>query len=85
MTAFTEGKESDEALMYLIMGGFAFLITLILTPLIKWVSVKADAYARENKRTVHHGKISRIGGVGIYIAYCICAGIFLETDQATIA
>ena len=70
---------------YLIMAGCAFLITLVLTPLIKWVSVKADAYARENKRTVHHGKISRIGGVGIYIAYCVCAGIFLETDQATIA
>ena len=45
----------------------AFMGSLILTPLVKKYSVLAKAYAKENERTVHHGLISRIGGVAIYL------------------
>ena len=69
---------------YLMMALCAFFITVCLTPLIKWLSLRANAYAKENERTVHHGKISRIGGVGIYIAFCVCIGLFLDTDLALI-
>ena len=60
----------------------AFLISVSLTPLIKKYSIVAEAYAKENKRTVHHGKISRIGGVAIYISFMVTAAIFMKADQA---
>ena len=44
-----------------------FLISVVLTPLVKQYSIYCGAYAKENKRTVLHGKISRIGGVAIYL------------------
>jgi len=53
-----------------------FLISVILTPLVKQYSIYCGAYAKENKRTVHHGKISRIGGVAIYLAFIITMAIF---------
>ena len=37
-----------------------FFISLILTPIVKQYSIYCGAYAKENKRTVHHGKISRM-------------------------
>lgn len=59
-----------------------FLISLGLTPLIKRYSFFAKAYALENERTVHHGKISRIGGVSIYLAFVITCACFVEADRA---
>lgn len=59
-----------------------FLISLALTPLVKTYSVLCGAYAKENKRTVHHGKISRIGGVAIYLAFIISMAFFVQADQA---
>lgn len=59
-----------------------FAISLALTPIVKIWSVKADAYARENKRTVHHGKISRIGGVAIYISFIVTMAFFVTADRA---
>ncbi|WP_296242589.1 MraY family glycosyltransferase [uncultured Faecalicoccus sp.] len=59
----------------------AFLGSLILTPVIKKISVLAAAYAKENKRTVHHGKISRIGGIAIYLTFIIVSSLFLEVDR----
>lgn len=59
-----------------------FLISLILTPIIKKISVPAEAYAKENERTVHHGKISRIGGMAIYLAFMITMSLFMKADKA---
>lgn len=59
-----------------------FLISVGLTPLIKWYSVPAKTYAKENKRTVHHGKISRIGGVAIYLAFMITMAVYMKVDRA---
>ena len=59
-----------------------FLISMLLTPCVKRYSIIAKAYAKENKRTVHHGKISRIGGVSIYLAFMITAALFMKADQA---
>ncbi len=57
-------------------------ISLCLTPLVKKYSIFCGAYAKENKRTVHHGKISRIGGVAIYIAFIVTMAIFIQADRA---
>ncbi len=48
-----------------------FLICVVLTPLVKTVALQCGLYAKENERTIHHGKIPRIGGVAIYIAFMI--------------
>ena len=58
-----------------------FLISVVLTPLVKQYSIYCGAYAKENKRTVHHGKISRIGGVAIYLAFIITMAIFVKADR----
>ena len=58
-----------------------FFISLILTPIVKQYSIYCGAYAKENKRTVHHGKISRIGGVAIYLAFIITMAIFVKADR----
>lgn len=59
-----------------------FFISLALTPLVKKYSKWAKAYAKENNRTVHHGIISRIGGIAIFIAFITTAPVFLHPDQA---
>ncbi|MGB4984485.1 MAG: MraY family glycosyltransferase [Erysipelotrichaceae bacterium] len=57
------------------------VIVLILTPLVRRLGVYIGAFALENKRTVHHGKIARIGGVAIYIAFMIGMVIFYHADD----
>ncbi|MGN1276075.1 MAG: MraY family glycosyltransferase [Floccifex sp.] len=59
-----------------------FFISLLLTPVVKRYSIFAKSYALENERTVHHGKISRIGGVSIYLAFIITMAIFVSADRA---
>jgi len=59
-----------------------FLISCALTPLVKWYSVPAETYAKENKRTVHHGRISRIGGVAVYLAFMITMAVYTKADRA---
>lgn len=58
-----------------------FLLSLVLTPVVKHYSLLALSYAKENKRTVHHGKISRIGGVAIYLAFMITMAVFVDVDR----
>ncbi|MBQ0064611.1 MAG: undecaprenyl/decaprenyl-phosphate alpha-N-acetylglucosaminyl 1-phosphate transferase [Firmicutes bacterium] len=59
-----------------------FLISLALTPLVKKYSIFAEAYAKENNRTVHHGIISRIGGVAIYLAFIISVTLIMKADRS---
>lgn len=66
------------ALPYVIV---AFLISFVLTPLVKKIGLAVEAYAIENNRTVHHGKIVRIGGVAIYLAFVIAMAIFVHPDN----
>lgn len=67
---------------FLLTIAVPFFLSLILTPVIKKISVPARAYARENKRTVHHGKISRIGGIAIYTAFAVSMALFVEPDRS---
>ena len=60
-----------------------FLVPMVICILmvwpVKWVAIKFGIYAKVNERTVHHGKIPRIGGVAIYVA--IVAGILLYSNK----
>ncbi|MBR2577930.1 MAG: undecaprenyl/decaprenyl-phosphate alpha-N-acetylglucosaminyl 1-phosphate transferase [Erysipelotrichaceae bacterium] len=59
----------------------SFLISFCLTPLVKKAGLSIDAYAVENERTVHHGKIVRIGGIAMYTAFIIAMAIFVHPDS----
>ena len=59
----------------------SFLISFCLTPLVKKIGLAIDAYAIENERTVHHGRIVRIGGVAMYTAFIIAMAIFVHPDS----
>ena len=71
--------------MNLIIGAFPyialpFVISLALVPVAKRIGLALGIYAVENKRTVHHGRIVRIGGVAIYIAFLLSLAILWRTD-----
>lgn len=59
-----------------------FGVSALLIPLIKRLSGPLDAWAKQNKRTIHHGKISRIGGIAIYLAFSIGMLCFFEADRS---
>ncbi len=71
--------------MNLVIGAFPyfmlpFVISLLLVPVCKKIGLLLGIYAVENKRTVHHGRIVRIGGVAIYIAFLLSLAILWQTD-----
>lgn len=57
-----------------------FLISLVLTPIVKWLAIKLEIYAQINERTVHKGKIGRIGGVAIYVAFLLSMTYFSQQE-----
>jgi undecaprenyl-phosphate N-acetylglucosaminyl 1-phosphate transferase len=57
------------------------LLSAFLTPFLKVVATRLEIYALENERTVHSGKIARIGGVAIYISFVVCMAVFMKTDM----
>lgn len=72
--------------MNLVLGalpyfGLAFLISLMFTPIAKLLGFNLGIYAVENKRTVHHGKIVRFGGLAIYVAFIITMSVMVKADR----
>ena len=72
--------------MNLIIGAFPyfalpFIISYLLVPVTKQIGLRLGIYAVENKRTVHHGRIVRIGGVAIYIAFLLSLAILWRIDN----
>jgi UDP-GlcNAc:undecaprenyl-phosphate GlcNAc-1-phosphate transferase len=53
------------------MTGKAFLIAVILTPIIRDISRSFNLVDRPGKRKVHAYPLPRVGGVAIAIAYCV--------------
>ena len=45
------------------------------------MATRLEIYALENERTVHSGKIARIGGVAIYVSFVVCMAVFMKTDM----
>ena len=56
-------------------------LSALITPFLKIVAYRLDIYAQVNERTVHKGKIARIGGVAIYISFVVCMAVFMKTDM----
>ena len=71
--------------MSLIRGALPYfvvplILSLILVPLAKKIGLSLNIYAVENSRTVHQGKIVRMGGLAIFLAYMISLAIFVKAD-----
>ncbi len=48
------------------------LLSAFLTPFLKVVATRLEIYALENERTVHSGKIARIGELpSMYLLLCV--------------
>ena len=67
-----------QALLYFIVP--MAIATVLILP-VKALAFKFGIFAVENQRTVHHGKIPRIGGVAIYLAFLI--GFFIFCPETT--
>ena len=57
------------------------IFSAILTPIASKLGDKTDVVAKENNRTIHHGRIARIGGLAIYLSFLIATVIFLKADR----
>lgn len=55
-----------------------FVITVLLIPVVNKVAHHFGIYAQENNRTVHHGKIARIGGVAFFIAFILVMAFYVK-------
>ena len=59
-----------------------FLMSVLITPILKRIAYRLDIYAQMNERTIHTKKIARIGGVAIYVAFIIGMACFVKVDDA---
>ena len=72
--------------MNLILGALPYfslplLISLMLVPVCKIIGFRLGIYAEENARTVHHGRIVRIGGTAIFIAFVLALTVLWRADD----
>ena len=54
----------------------SFFITVILTPIVRWIAMKIGAMDKPNKRKVHDVPIASMGGLAIFLTFVICYMIF---------
>lgn len=59
-----------------------FCLSTIFIPIVKKISIKTEAWAKQNERTIHHGIISRIGGIAIFAAFSIGLALFFKPDRS---
>lgn len=59
----------------------AFIMSSLLVPIVKKIGIELDIIAHVNNRTIHKGKMVRIGGYAVYISFILCAFYFLKTDR----
>lgn len=59
----------------------SFAGSFILVPLVKKIGIAIGVYAVENKRTVHSGKVVRMGGLAIFVSFYIFMAIHVAADK----
>lgn len=67
---------------FLKLFGLPFAVSLLLVPIVKKMAWKLNIYALENARTVHHGKIARVGGIAVYVAFILALTLFTKIDDS---
>jgi len=56
---------------FALVFGLAFLLTLALTPLARWLGFRLDLVDRPGGRRAHVGVIPRLGGIAMYVSFTI--------------
>ncbi len=59
----------------------AFLVTFLLTPLVKKLAVRIGAIDRPDARKVHHGLVPRLGGLAIYAGFILSIALTVGFDD----
>lgn len=59
----------------------AFLLSLASMPIIIKICQKHNLYDYHDQRKIHSGDIPRLGGIGIFIAFFVCAIAFLLVNK----
>ena len=62
-------------MIYLIIFGGSLFASLLLTPLASWISSRLGVVAIPGGRRRHSGKIPKLGGVPLFLAYLIGVGL----------
>lgn len=72
-----EKKKKEELIVILLFGLFAFLLTMVLTPILKNIAVKANMCDNPTNDAlkIHKDSIPLIGGVAMLMASLIALGI----------
>jgi len=58
----------------------AFLVNLLLTPLILRLALKRERLDNPNSRSVHKDPVPRLGGVGIFLSFFFCVTVLAAWD-----
>lgn len=64
-----------------LMAIVSFVVSLILVPICKKVSIHVDAMDEPNERKVHKKPMPRLGGLAIYLSFLICYMFFGQTTS----
>ena len=59
-----------------------FVSSVLLVPVCKVIGLRLKVYALENSRTVHSGRIVRIGGLAIFVSFMVSVLLLLEADDS---
>lgn len=59
----------------------AFVITLVVTPLVRRFAIRIGAVDKPDARKVHHGAIPRLGGLAIFIGYITTVLYYVPHDS----
>lgn len=64
------------------------LLSVILMPIVKRIAIYLKVYAQENERTIHKGKVARIGGIAVFVSFmvsmAICVDVFGNGIDSTV-
>lgn len=65
-------------LKYLLLFGSGCVLSLVLTPLVRWFAVRIGAVDIPNERKIHEHPIPRLGGVAIFAAFNLTLLLFVS-------
>ena len=61
------------------------VLSLIFVPICKRIGFALNIYSLENNRTVHSGKIVRIGGLAIFMSFLLAMSMVMDSDKTFLA
>ncbi len=71
-----------EKMKYFLYFVVSMLISALLIIPVKKIGDKYNLIAQENQRTIHHGRIVRIGGVAIYLSFMFTSLFVIHETRA---